>query len=117
MEIIYENSGTTLIAELFGEMDHHASEKVRRDIDEMMEQYETRNLIFDFSRVTFMDSAGIGVIIGRYKKLKPKDGMIFVSGCSQKIQYILNMAGIFSIVEYADTKKEAIELLQKGEVS
>lgn len=115
MEIIYEISGTVLVAELFGELDHHASEKVRKDIDEVMERHEALNLVMDFRRVTFMDSAGIGVLLGRYKKVTAAGGYLLITGCSMKIRSILNMAGIFSIMEYADTKKEAVELLRRRE--
>ena len=117
MEIIFEISGTTLVAELFGEMDHHSSEKVRNDIDETMINYKAKHLIFDFSRVTFMDSSGIGIILGRYKKLKEKGGFVIVPACSPQIQNILNMAGVLSIIEYMDTKEEAIDFLQRKEVS
>ena len=78
MEIIYELHGNTLIAELYGELDHHASEKIRNDIDEMMRIYDAKHLIFDFGRVNFMDSAGIGIILGRYRKLEPQGGQVLV---------------------------------------
>lgn len=117
MEIIYEMTGSTLVAQLFGEMDHHSAEKVRGDIDEMLENYSAKNLIFDFSRVSFMDSAGIGIVLGRYKRLHAAGGIVMIVDCSQKIRKILNMAGIFSLIEYMDTKEEAIACLQGREVS
>ena len=117
MEIIYEISGSILVAELFGEMDHHAAEKVRRDIDEMMKSYDAKHLIFDFTKVTFMDSAGIGIVLGRYKKVKQDGGTVAIVQCSPRIRTILNMAGVFSVIKYMDTKKEALEYLQRKEVS
>ena len=117
MEIIYEVCGDILIADLFGELDHHTAAKVRSSIDEMMQVYGSRNLIFDFSRVDFMDSAGIGVILGRYRKLQPDGGRVAIAACGQKIRSILNMAGVFSIIVYTDTKADAVEFLQGREVS
>ena len=117
MEIIYEVAGHTLVAELFGEMDHHGAERIRTGIDEMMKNYSAKHLIFDFSKVTFMDSAGIGVILGRYRKLQLTGGNVAVVSCSPKIRNILNMAGIFSIMEYAETKADAVEILKGKEVS
>ncbi|MBR4862148.1 MAG: anti-sigma F factor antagonist [Firmicutes bacterium] len=117
MEIIYEVSDDILIAGLFGELDHHGAAKIRRDIDDMLELYGSRHLIFDFSRVTFMDSAGIGVILGRYRKLQSAGGKVAIASCSPKIRNILNMAGIFSIMEYADTKIHALKILKGKEVS
>ncbi len=117
MEMIYEVNGEILMVNLFGELDHHAAAKVRRDIDEMLQFYGSRKLIMDFEKVTFMDSAGIGVILGRYRKLQPVGGQVAITACSPKIRSILNMAGVFSIIKYADTKAEAAELLQGKEVS
>ena len=128
MEIIYEMTGDTLTAQLMGELDHHAAVKVRGDIDDTMDSYGAKNLIFDFSRVTFMDSAGIGVVLGRYKRLQaggtPDDGendakhsgmqagSVVITGCSRKIYSILHMAGIFSLMKYTETKEEAITYIQ-----
>ena len=108
MEIIYEIRGSALVAALFGEMDHHGAEKLRQAIDGMMETYGKKNLIFDFSNVTFMDSAGISVVLGRYRKLEPAGGTVLIASCSQRIRSILNLAGIFSLMEYMDTKEEAV---------
>ena len=115
MEIIYEIAGNTLTARLFGEMDHYTAGKVREDIDSTMKQYETINLVFDFSRVTFMDSSGIGVVLGRYKILQPSGGKVLIAGCSQKLYSILNMAGVFSLIPCTQTREEAIRLLQEQE--
>ena len=117
MEIIYELQGNTLIAELYGELDHHASEKIRNDIDEMMRIYDAKHLIFDFGRVNFMDSAGIGIILGRYRKLEPQGGQVLIAGCSQKIHTILHMAGVFSVTVYMDSREDAIAYLERKEVS
>ena len=136
MEIIYEMTGNTLTAQLMGELDHHAAAKVRSEIDDTMDSYGAKNLIFDFGKVTFMDSAGIGVVLGRYKRLQAvgpsasratgttataatgttattatADGSVVITGCSQKIYSILHMAGIFSLMKYTETKEEAITYL------
>ena len=142
MEIIYEMTGDTLTAQLMGELDHHAAAKVRGDIDDTMDRYGAMNLIFDFSRVTFMDSAGIGVVLGRYKRLQTGGesdakcsgvrarglsaggedddgsvgGRVVITGCSQKIHTILHMAGIFSLMKYTETKEEAVAYLHRNEV-
>lgn len=111
MEIIYEIRGDILVAELYGEMDHHASEKVRHDIDGMMEMYRLNKLIFDFGRVTFMDSAGIGIVLGRYRRLQERGGAVAISACMPKVRSILEMAGVFTVIKYGATKEEAAEIL------
>lgn len=117
MEIIYELHGNTMIAELYGEMDHHGAEKIRHDIDEMIGIYDAKHLIFDFGKVNFMDSAGIGVILGRYRKLKQQGGEVLLVRCGQRIRSILHMAGVFSVIPYMDSREEAIAHLERKEVS
>lgn len=117
MEIIYEMGDDILIAELYGEMDHHSSEKIRHDIDEMLDLYGMHHLIMDFSRVGFMDSAGIGIILGRYRKLHPAGGRMILVGCSQKIRTILHMAGVFTVMEYMETREDARSCLERKEVT
>ena len=117
MDIIFGIKGKILIAEFLGEVDHHGAAKARVDIDETMAGYGSRDIIFDFSKVTFMDSSGIGIILGRYRKLSASGGRVAITGCSAAIRNILNMAGVFSIIDYMDSLDEAIEYLNRKEVS
>ena len=117
MKVIFNVAGDILVAELFGELDHHGAGTVRKDIDDEISRFNTKNLIFDFAKVTFMDSSGIGVVLGRYRKLTEKGGHVAIAGCSKTVKNILNMAGIFSLISYADTKEEAIKLFLRKEVS
>lgn len=117
MDMIFNIKENILVAELFGELDHHAAGKVREDIDGAMEAYSCRDLVFDFTKVTFMDSSGIGVILGRYRKLTTSGGKVAITGCSLTVRNILNMAGVFSLVDYFDTRDEAVNFLSRKEVS
>ena len=117
MDIIFGIKGKILIAELLGEVDHHVAAKARADIDETMEGYGSKDLIFDFSKVTFMDSSGIGIILGRYRKLSVSGGRVAITGCSASIRNILNMAGVFSIIDYMAFLEEDIEYLNRKELS
>ena len=74
MEIIFDIMGGTLVAELFGELDHHGAERVRERIDKAMDSHRSQKLILDFTKVTFMDSSGIGMILGRYRRMGQRDG-------------------------------------------
>lgn len=116
MDMIFNIKESILVAELFGELDHHAAQKVREDIDSTMETYDVSDLVFDFNKVSFMDSSGIGVILGRYRKLTPRGGRVVISCCSVSIRNILNMAGVFSIIDYFDKREDAISFLSKEKV-
>ena len=117
VEIIFSVTDNTLIAELFGELDHHAAEGAREKIDESLDNYRVDNLVFDFAKISFMDSSGIGMILGRYRMMGEQEGRIAICGCSKPVRNILNMAGVFSIIDYFDTKEEAVCSFSRKEVS
>ena len=98
MEVIFRVSGDILISCIKGEVDHHSAMPLRQAIDKSMKAFGCSALVLDFSGVEFMDSSGIGVVLGRYKKLQKSGGKIYISGCSNYIEKLLDMAGVFSIV-------------------
>ena len=103
METIFYLTDNTLIASLSGEIDHHIAEKIRNDIDAEMEFYGAMDLVFDFSQVTFMDSSGIGMVLGRYKKVNAKGGTVKIRRASRLVKQILDMSGVFTLMEYEET--------------
>ena len=104
MEMIFYVEEDTLIVELSGEIDHHVAEKLRRDIDAEVAMCGTRDLIFDFTKVDFMDSSGIGMILGRYKKIHSTGGRVRIRNAGRLVKQILDMSGVFSLMEYEDTE-------------
>ena len=111
MEIIFEVHEAVMTARLFGELDHHAAAEIRETIDCSLKQ------VFDFANVTYMDSSGIGVVLGRYRKLSEAGGSVAIAACTKSVRTILNLAGVFSLMPYAETKEEAVALLKGKEVS
>ncbi|MFR7989476.1 MAG: anti-sigma F factor antagonist [Anaerovoracaceae bacterium] len=104
MDTTFYLKGNTLIACLSGEIDHHIAEKIRNDIDDEIRLYGTKNLILDFSKVTFMDSSGVGVVLGRYKKLKEIGGKVTVRNAGRLVKQILELSGVFSLMDYEETE-------------
>ena len=98
VEVVFKVSDSILIAYVKGEVDHHSAAPLRHAIDRSMQAFGGSDLILDFSAVEFMDSSGIGVALGRYKKLAKSGGRLCISGCSQYIDKVLDMAGVFSII-------------------
>lgn len=113
MKTEFEITDSILIAELSGEIDHHEAADIRNDIDSTFAAFGSRHLIMDFSGVSFVDSSGIAVIMGRYKKVAESGGMTVVCGCSEYLRSILYMAGIFTIVKEAESKSGAIEIIKE----
>jgi len=113
LHIKFTNRGTTLIIRINGELDHHTAEYVRQKIDSEILKSTTRNIIFDFSELSFMDSSGIGVIIGRYKNIRKLNGKAAVVNINDQIMRILSMSGILKIIPVYKNLDDAVSALQE----
>lgn len=87
-----------LTAYLAGELDHHNASKIKEEIDNSISQ-DTKILVLDFKELSFMDSSGIGVIIGRYKKMKRQNGAVYVKNMSGQMEKIFRMSGLDKIIK------------------
>ena len=101
-----------LTAALSGEVDHHMALALRNVLDEEIragaQRWKRVDLIFDFSEVSFMDSSGIGVVMGRYNTVRIAGGNIYVTGCDPYVERLLEMAGIWLITTKMATGEEAL---------
>jgi stage II sporulation protein AA (anti-sigma F factor antagonist) len=111
MEVKINIRNGVLIAKLSGELDHHNAEDVRLAIDTAFERSNVRHILFDFSDVSFMDSSGIGVIIGRYKNAKKRGGQTGVAGMNNAMQRIFDISGLAKIVTRFNVPDEAEKAL------
>jgi stage II sporulation protein AA (anti-sigma F factor antagonist) len=94
-----EEKEGVVVAWLSGELDHHAADDVRRKLDDELFRRRSRRVVLDMSRLTFMDSSGIGVVLGRYRKVKESGGRLSVRGLSDKMDRILRLAGVYTVVD------------------
>ena len=92
---IYDFTEDILIVSLCGEIDHHNAASLRREIDESMTAFHAKNLILDYSDVSFMDSSGIGLAMGRYNKVKELSGSIVIVPGSPYVSRVLGLSGLF----------------------
>jgi len=99
---IDEKSVTAYIS---GEIDHHNAGALRAKIDEAVEMSYPEVLIMDFGAVTFMDSSGIGLVMGRYKLMRDLCGRIIIENAPRSIKKVMRMAGIEKLLS-AENKKE-----------
>lgn len=99
MQIKVKNYRATLTFSLFGELDENAAELVRKVMDEEIEAVEPCEVVIDFNGVSFMDSTGIGVLLGRYKKLSKRDVPIYVKNLSSHIDKIFTASGLYRILK------------------
>ena len=94
-----EFTGTALKVKLRGEIDHHSAVAVRSAIDDMIRSKRPAELIIDMSAVDFMDSSGLGLIMGRYNTMKEIGGSVTVEDPTAATEKILNLAGLERIVK------------------
>ena len=101
MEIKYLTNNDTLVVKLYGDLDEYTAEYVRMSLDKVLSDANfgaNACVVLDFSHVSFMDSTGIGVLIGRYKKYQKKQVNLQIANPPAQVDRILKMAGIYSLM-------------------
>ncbi|MBQ9902917.1 MAG: anti-sigma factor antagonist [Clostridia bacterium] len=94
MSVVFERKGNTLIARLSGEIDHHSAAEFRESIDREAELLRPELLLLDFGEIGFMDSSGIGLIMGRYKNAAAYGGTVRVINAPPMIERMMKLAGM-----------------------
>lgn len=110
--IKYSLDQKNLIIEFMAtELDHHIANEVRDEIDDILISKSIKNIIFNFKNINFMDSSGIGVIIGRYKKISSEGGKVTVVNANDRIKKIFDLSGMNKIIGVYDTYEEVVSSL------
>lgn len=97
MSVTVESSGNLIIAYLIGELDHHTSAETREKIDNVISYQKPQHLILDFKNVTFMDSSGIGLVMGRYRLMQNFHGTVEIRNVTPQTKKLMELAGLGSI--------------------
>ena len=105
VEIKVENK--TVTAHLSGEIDHHNAEALRRRIDEAVNNRLPELLVLDFGAVSFMDSSGIGLVMGRYRLIENMNCRLYIINLSGHAYKVMKLAGLEKIAVLQEKKKEA----------
>ncbi len=84
----------TIVAKITGEIDHHTARWLRMDIDTAIQDRNPKKLLIDFSGVSFMDSSGVGLVMGRYKNMKERGGKVALTNMPDYIEKVMNLAGM-----------------------
>ncbi len=99
----------TLIVTVTGDIDQHNAASIREEIDVRISLENVTRIIFDFSRLDFMDSSGIGIIIGRYKMMSAIGGKVIIVTDKPTIKKLLELSGIGRIAEICDSLADAMK--------
>ncbi len=89
-----KETGNALLVKLLCEIDHHTAKRIREEVDKRLEDVKPRELILDFSGVPFMDSSGLGLIIGRAGRAEAQGAFVTVEGLSESQRKLIRMSGI-----------------------
>lgn len=94
MQNMYEIRENCLLIKLPEEIDHHNVMRIRREADRYLCDHRVSQIIFDFEKTRFMDSSGIGLLVGRNEKISFLGGRTIVLHANERIQKLLRLAGI-----------------------
>ena len=108
---IYEIYQRCMIIRLSEELDHHNAVRIREKADKLIDRNNIKHIIFDFSAAGFMDSAGIGVIMGRYRKVIFIGGKTAVTNVNPTVDRIFRISGLYKIIEKYDTVETALNMI------
>ena len=98
MESKFYKEDKLLVFKITEDIDDHSVQKIRRRADYEIERYMPKRVVFDFDSVTFMDNAGIGLLIGRYKFTNLLGGRLEIANLTQSVQKIFEMSGILKLI-------------------
>ncbi|MCC8067585.1 MAG: STAS domain-containing protein [Clostridiales bacterium] len=100
-------AGTVMNIHLPAEIDHYNSEQIGQETDRLIQKKHIRCLLFDFADTTFMDSSGVGMMIGRYKTMRFMGGTVMAVHVGERMKRILTLSGIYRIIDiYEDLPLE-----------
>ena len=109
MNVNFTSSARNLIVSVTGELDQHNASYLREQTDLKITHSNIKNLVFDFTNLDFMDSSGIGVIIGRYKLMRTMGGKVQIVVKKQSVKKILELSGIRKIVGIYENLSDAMK--------
>jgi stage II sporulation protein AA (anti-sigma F factor antagonist) len=105
MKLDIKSDGITAVASLSGEIDHHNAQNIRKQLDKYIISVQPKELAMDFKNISFMDSSGIGLIIGRYKLMHECGGTLIVRNPQSYIRRVLKLSGIEKLVKITGDKQ------------
>jgi stage II sporulation protein AA (anti-sigma F factor antagonist) len=103
MQHSYEKHGIQMIYHMPREVDQHVAEEIRTFLEQMILSGNVRELVFDFEGTEFMDSSGIGIVIGRCRTLGYYNGMVYVMNAGERVDKLFRASGVYKIAKIKET--------------
>lgn len=112
LQVELEHHRKILIVRLNGELDHHTAEAVRTKMEEAINRGQSNHIVLSLKHLTFMDSSGLGVILGRYKQITGKGGKMVVCDVNSSVYRLFELSGLFKILAIHDNERSALSSLE-----
>ncbi|WP_096188547.1 anti-sigma F factor antagonist [Evansella halocellulosilytica] len=106
-----EQRENVLCVRLEGELDHHTAMELRERVDLALEENELRHVLLNLEKLSFMDSSGLGVVLGRYKLVKQFGGEMVVCSISPQVKRLFDLSGMFKIIRLESNELDALMTL------
>ena len=109
MHVEIETKRDTLMARIKGEIDLATADELREIVDEQLKNKGYKAVILELSGVSFIDSSGLGFILGRYKKIKGQGGMMYIVGARPSVSRLLEISGITKLIPVYANEHEVVQ--------
>ncbi|KIL48988.1 anti-sigma F factor antagonist [Jeotgalibacillus alimentarius] len=107
-----EVKGNVLLLRMSGELDHHEVGPIRKELIELMEKESIRHMILNLANLEFMDSSGLGLILGRYKHLQKIGGNMVLCAATPAVKRLFEMSGMYKILIVELSEERAFSRLE-----
>lgn len=112
MKMEIERSRCMALVKLTGELDHHACEKIREDLDGILRMSSTKAMVLDMSGVSFMDSSGMGLLLARSRLAADRGVSLVIAGATPEVGKLICMVSLDKQVPLFDTAEQALEYVK-----
>lgn len=104
----------TLVIRLSGDLDHHATEPIRNAIERELQRTNYRNLVLSFRDIDFMDSSGLGLILGRYRTVSQHGGRMVLCEVSTPLSRLFELSGLLKVMPVYETELQAVRAVKEA---
>jgi stage II sporulation protein AA (anti-sigma F factor antagonist) len=112
LQIEFEQHRRALIVRLKGELDHHTADVVKARMEEAITNGDVFHLVLSLKELSFMDSSGLGIILGRYKQINGKGGKLVICHVNSAVNRLFELSGLFKIITVAESERAALASLE-----
>ncbi|MFQ3542912.1 anti-sigma F factor antagonist [Halobacillus rhizosphaerae] len=111
LHVEFEIRENVLLVRMDGELDHHETNQLRAEWQSQLQRNGVEHVIVNLERLTFMDSSGLGVMLGRYKEVQAFGGEMVICAISPEVRRLFELSGMFKIVKLVDNETFALQML------